>query len=76
MKKRILVVDDEPAASLFIKGSLEATELYEVRTENQGRKAIEEARKFQPDLILLDVLMPDMLGSEVWASPVSPDTFT
>ena len=44
MKKRILVVDDEPAASLFIKGSLEDTELYEVRTENQGRKATEEAR--------------------------------
>jgi len=67
MKKRILVVDDEPAVSFFIKDNLVATELYEVRTENQGRKAIEEARKFQPDLILLDVMMPDMLGSEVAA---------
>jgi CheY-like chemotaxis protein len=67
MKKRILVVDDLPAVSLFIKETLEATNLYEVRTENQGSKAIDEARKFRPDLILLDVLMPDMIGSEVIA---------
>ena len=67
MKKRILVVDDEPALTRMIKLNLEQTERYEVRTENLGRKAIEAAREFRPDLILLDVMMPGMLGSEIAA---------
>jgi len=65
MKKRILVVDDEPAITRLIKINLERTGLYEVRTENVGRRAIEAAREFRPDLILLDVMMPGMLGSEI-----------
>src|ERR1039457_122482 len=67
MKKRILVVDDEPAMTRMIKLNLEQTGRYEVRTENLGRKAIEAAREFRPDLILLDVIMPGMLGSEIAA---------
>ena len=67
MKKRILVVDDEPAITRMIKLTLEQTGRYEVRTENLGRRAIEAAREFRPDLILLDVMMPDMLGSEIAA---------
>jgi CheY-like chemotaxis protein len=67
MKKRILVVDDEPALTRMIKLNLEQTERYEVRTENLGRKAIEAAREFRPDLIILDVMMPGMLGSEIAA---------
>ncbi len=67
MKKRILVVDDEPAITRMIKLNLEQTGRYEVRTENLGRKAIEAAREFRPDLILLDVMMPGMLGSEIAA---------
>jgi CheY-like chemotaxis protein len=49
----------------MIKLNLEQTGRYEVRTENQGIKAIEAAREFRPDLILLDVMMPGMLGSEI-----------
>ena len=67
MKKRILVVDDEPAITRMIKLNLEQTGRYEVRTENLGRKAIEAAREFRPDLILLDVMMPGMLGSDIAA---------
>src|ERR1035441_8695941 len=67
MKKRILVVDDEPEITLMLKLNLEQTGRYEVRTENLGRRAIEAAREFRPDLILLDVMMPDMLGSEIAA---------
>jgi len=65
MKQRILVVDDEPGLTWMIKLTLEKTGRYEVRTENLGIKAIDAAREFKPDLILLDVLMPGMLGSEI-----------
>ncbi len=67
MKKRILVVDDEPGLTRMMKLNLEQTGLYEVRTENFARKALEAAREFHPDLVLLDVLMPGLLGSEVAA---------
>ena len=67
MKQRILVVDDEPGLTRMIKLTLEQTGRYEVRTENLGRNTLESAREFKPDLILLDVLMPGMLGSEIAA---------
>lgn len=67
MKKRILVVDDEVALTRMVKLNLEQTGNYEVRTENQGSMAIAAAREFKPDLIMLDVMMPDMTGDEVAA---------
>lgn len=67
MKKRILVVDDEPALTKIVKMNLERTGNYEVRMENLGSKAVEAAREFRPDLIFLDVMMPDMSGDEVSA---------
>lgn len=67
MKKRILVVDDQPGFTRMVKRILEQTGLYEVRMENLARKAIDAAREFRPDLVLLDVLMPGMLGSEIAA---------
>lgn len=51
----------------MIKLNLEQTGLYEVRTENLGRSAIAVVREFRPDLILLDVMMPGILGSEIAA---------
>ena len=66
-KKRILVVDDEPAMTSLARANLERTGLYEVRTENQAWATLAAAREFRPDLILLDVMMPGMLGSEVAA---------
>ncbi len=65
MKKRILVVDDEAALTRMVKMNLERTGNYEVRTENQGAKAVAAAREFMPNLIFLDVMMPDMSGDEV-----------
>ncbi len=65
MTKRILVVDDEPGITRMTKLNLERTGNYEVRTENQGSQAVAAAREFRPDLILLDVMMPDMDGDEV-----------
>ena len=67
MKKRILLVDDAPAFTQVIQRLLEATGNYEVRAENDSMKALETAREFQPHLVLLDVIMPDMDGGEVAA---------
>ncbi|MBI4323241.1 MAG: response regulator [Candidatus Omnitrophica bacterium] len=66
-KKRILIVDDEVGLTRLLKLNLEQTGAYEVRTENQGSRALAAAREFRPDLILCDVIMPDMEGSEVAA---------
>jgi two-component system OmpR family response regulator len=65
MKKRILIVDDEPALTRMVKLNLERTGDYEVRTENQGKLAIPAAKEFKPDLVFLDVMMPDMDGTEI-----------
>lgn len=64
-KKKILVVDDETGFTRMVKLNLESTGDYEVWTENQGTRAIEAARSVQPDLIFLDIIMPDTEGSEI-----------
>ena len=64
-KKKILIVDDEEYFTKLVKLNLEATGEYEVRTENKGLQGIAAAREFNPDLIFLDILMPDMEGGEV-----------
>ena len=66
-KKRILVVDDEPSVTRLLKLNLEQTGDYEVRELNAGAKTVEIARVFKPDLVLLDVMMPEMDGGEVAA---------
>jgi CheY-like chemotaxis protein len=65
IKKRILVVDDEVAFTKLVKLTLEASTNYEVCTVNNPRLAIAAARKFIPDLIILDVVMPEIDGGEL-----------
>ena len=48
-----------------VKLNLEETGAYEVRAENMGRFGLAAVRQFKPDLILLDIIMPDMSGGEV-----------
>lgn len=67
MTKKILVVDDEVVLTKMVKMNLERTGKYEVRTENSGSKALQAVRDFKPDLIFMDVMMPDMSGDEVIA---------
>jgi two-component system, OmpR family, alkaline phosphatase synthesis response regulator PhoP len=62
-KSKILLVDDEPDILELISYNLEK-EGYEVHTASNGREALEVARKIIPDLILLDVMMPEMDGME------------
>jgi len=64
-KRRLLLIDDEAAFTRIAKLHLEASGAYEVRVENDGSRALEVAREFCPDLILLDVIMPDVDGGDV-----------
>ena len=61
---RILVVDDEPDAIELIRFNLKASG-YEVLTAEDGEEALAKARKFAPDMILLDVMLPEIDGLEV-----------
>jgi len=64
-KKKILIIDDENGFTELLKDILEETGRYEVETENEGRLGFFTAKNFCPDLILLDVVMPDIDGSVV-----------
>ncbi len=66
-KKRILIIDDEVDLTLIVKLNLENTGLYEVRAENRATRGLAAAREFKPDLVLLDVMMPDLDGGDVLA---------
>jgi len=62
--KRILVIEDDPSILAGVRDNLEL-EGYEVLTADQGRKGLEIARKKKPDLIVLDLMLPDLSGYEV-----------
>ena len=66
-KKRIMIVDDEAAFTRMMKLVLEKTGQYEVLGVNKAPEALEQARGYRPDLILLDVVMPEMDGGDVAA---------
>ena len=64
-KHRILVVDDETTFIRMVKLNLEGTGRFEVLGEANGLQAARTAQTFKPDLILLDVVMPDADGGDV-----------
>ncbi len=62
--KRILVVDDEPGIINVLRIKLGHSG-YEVMATTSGAEAIEMCRTQEPDVVLLDILMPDVTGFEV-----------
>ncbi len=65
-KPHILIVDDETDILEFLRFNFEQKG-YKVQTAENGKKALEKIRKHQPDIILLDVMMPKMDGFETAA---------
>src|SRR5215207_5301755 len=64
MSARILVVDDIPANVKLLEARLSA-EYFDVMTASNGKQALEIAARAECDIVLLDVMMPDMDGFEV-----------
>ena len=64
MKQKILIVDDEPDALELVKVNL-VTAGFFVATAEDGEEALKKARSLNPDLILLDVMLPLVDGLEV-----------
>jgi CheY-like chemotaxis protein len=66
-KPRILIIDNNRNFTYAAKRALEKTGRYVVGEENDPTKAHQTAREVKPDLILLDILMPETDGGEVAA---------
>ena len=63
-RRRILVVEDEEALARLVKWQLESVG-YEVHTEGTGTRALTYAAEYRPDLVVLDLRLPDMHGYDV-----------
>ena len=63
--KKLVMIDDDADLVALLKLKLGKTGKYDVSTETEGRKAIDLVREVSPDLILLDIDMPDMSGGDV-----------
>ncbi|WP_248962454.1 response regulator transcription factor [Sphaerisporangium perillae] len=61
---KVLVVDDEPNILALLSQTLRLVS-FEVRTAESGMKALTAAREFEPDIVVLDVMLPDIDGFEV-----------
>ncbi|NOY80628.1 MAG: response regulator [Kiritimatiellaeota bacterium] len=66
MPGKVLVVDDEADAREFVRAVLE-DEGWEVVEAENGKTGLEKARNHSPDLVILDVQMPDLTGFQVFA---------
>lgn len=62
--KKVLIADDEPDILEIIQYNLQ-NEGYEVYTAKNGNEALDQAKRFNPDLIILDIMMPGKNGIEV-----------
>ena len=65
MQQKILIVDDEPDTRLLLRRRLEANR-FSVIEAGDGKSALQQARDGQPDLIILDLKMPDQDGIQVY----------
>jgi len=65
--KSILVVDDDPLVAKTVQRML-ATDEWDVRLARDGRDALEQVSRQTPDLIVTDIIMPDMEGLEIIAA--------
>ena len=71
-KRSVLIVDDDVDSSQMVKILLERTGLYTVSVCNRGSEAYKVIQEKRPEMVLLDIVMPDVDGGEV-ASQIQND---
>src|SRR5215469_8169603 len=64
MPGRILVIDDEPQITRVLRTSL-STQSFDVRTANEPEEGLRVFQEWSPDLVITDLMMPDLSGVEV-----------
>ncbi len=64
-KKKIMIIDDEESFTQMVKINLEETGRFEVTMVNNPHQSIPVAKSVKPDLILLDVIMPEVDGGDI-----------
>ena len=64
-KTKVLIIDDEEDFCFFVRENLNYTEQFDVFVATNGAYGIDLARRRKPDIILLDLMMPDMSGEQV-----------
>lgn len=74
-KRKIMIIDDAEDFCEFVKAVLEATGDFQVLSCYSGRAAVRQVGRYKPDMILLDIMMPEMDGSEI-ASALKADDAT
>jgi CheY-like chemotaxis protein len=68
MKKKVMLIDDEEDFCFFLQKNLDATGDFEVTVSNTGEEGLRKIKAIHPDLILLDIMMPGLSGSDVAAA--------
>jgi two-component system alkaline phosphatase synthesis response regulator PhoP len=64
-KKKVLIIDDEENFCKLVKKNIERTGEFEVHTATNGEEGIRLVREIKPNLVLLDIVMPEMDGADV-----------
>jgi DNA-binding response OmpR family regulator len=63
--KKILIVEDEENVRSLIKETLDFLKKYEIHEAGTGKEALEKIREVQPDLVILDIMLPDIDGYSI-----------
>ena len=66
-QRRVLIIEDDADAASVLEAYLKR-ENFDIAISGDGRIGLEMARQWKPDLILLDIMLPSMNGSEVLAA--------
>jgi CheY-like chemotaxis protein len=64
---RVLLIDDDVGLTRLLRLGLEETGRFEVQAANSGGEGLAVLRSFEPDVVILDMIMPDMRGTHVLA---------
>jgi two-component system, OmpR family, phosphate regulon response regulator PhoB len=62
--KKLLIVDDEDGVRALVRMTLDSGD-YQIIEASEGLEALDLAREYHPDLVLLDVMLPDLSGMDV-----------